>query len=75
VRRGQVGTHLVGKFSGLVGGKTSDAAEKAAEVFAVDLLHREILLAFHFADIVNAADVGVSDLVRDAPRHRGGSAS
>ena len=37
----------------------ADAAQQRAELFAVDVLHREEGVAVHFVDVVDAADVGV----------------
>src|SRR5213075_2832657 len=49
-----------------LGGKTSDAMEQRAEVFALDILHGNEMLAVHVADVVHAADVRMRDLPRDA---------
>ena len=36
------------------------------EILAIHVLHRKERGAVHFADVVNAADVGMRDLARDA---------
>ena len=57
---------LAREIEGLVGGQPADAAQERAQVLAIDVLHRKVGLAVNFAEIVNAADVGVRDLARDA---------
>ena len=66
VRGGQAGADPAGDFQRLVGGQAADAAQQRAEVFAVDVLHRKVRLAFDFAEVVNAADIGMRDLAGDA---------
>ena len=51
---------------GLVDGQAADAAEEGAEIFAIHELHGNVMQAFGDADVVDAADVGVGDLARDA---------
>ena len=51
---------------GLVDGQASDAAEQRAEIFAIHELHGNVMQSFGDADVVDAADVGVGDLARDA---------
>ena len=66
VRGGQAGAQLARDLDRLVGRQAADAAQQRAEVFAIHVLHRQVRLAVHFAEIVNAADVGMRDLARDA---------
>ena len=63
---GQPGAEFAGGLDGLVDGQASDAAEEGAEIFAIDELHGDVMQAFGDADVVDAADVGVGDLARDA---------
>ena len=65
VRRRQPGAQLGRRFDSLVRRKAADAREQRRQVFAVHVLHGEERHALHFADIVNAAHVGVGD----QPRH------
>ena len=44
--------------------KAADAFERRCEIFAVDVLHREVQIAFDLADVVDATDVGVRDVPR-----------
>ena len=66
VRGGDARAQLARELRGFVGGKTPDAAQQAAQILAVDVLHRKIRLAVHLADVVNAADVLMRNLARDA---------
>ena len=66
VRGREPGAQLAGDLERLVGGKPPDAPQQRAEVLAVDVLHREEVQAFHFAEIVDAADVRMRHLARDA---------
>ena len=50
----------------LVRREPADALQERGEVLAVHVLHREEVLAVDLADVVDAADVGVRDLARDA---------
>ena len=50
----------------LVHGQVADPLEEGREVFAVHVLHREKMAALDLADVVNAADVRVRDLTREA---------
>lgn len=45
--------------------QASDAAQQGTKVLAVHVFHRKEREAVYFADIVNPADVGVRNLVRD----------
>ena len=47
-------------------GQASDAAQERAEVLAIHELHGDVVEAFGDADVVDAADVGVRHLARDA---------
>ena len=46
--------------------QTADAFQKRRQILAVDVFHREEVAAFEFADIVDAADVGMRNLPGDA---------
>ena len=59
VRRGHARAELARDLEGLVGGQAADALEQRREVFAVHVLHGDELHAVDFADIVDAADVGM----------------
>ena len=49
-----------------IGGQPADAAQQASQIFAIHVFHRKEHLAVDFAEIVNAADVGMRNLARDA---------
>ena len=66
VRRCQAGAELARRFQGLIGGQPADAQQQVGEVFAVHVFHGNERHAFDFADIVDAAHVGVRDLAGDA---------
>ena len=66
VRGGQARAQLARDFDGFVGRQAADAAQQRSQVFAIHVLHRQVRLAVDFAEIVNAADIGVRDLARDA---------
>ena len=66
VRRRQPGADLPRHVERLVRRKTSDALEQRGEVLAVDVLHREEVLAVDLGDVVHPAHVGVRDLARGA---------
>ena len=42
--------------------QASDALQKRRKIFAVDVLHREKVAALEFADVVDAADIGMRNL-------------
>jgi hypothetical protein len=46
--------------------KAADAFQKRCKVFAVDIFHCKKVAAFEFADVVNAADIGMRDLAGNA---------
>ena len=60
------GAELARRLDGLVGGQPSDAQEQGSEVFAVHVLHGDERHAFDFADVVDAADVGMRHQARHA---------
>jgi len=60
------GAELPRDLHRLVSGQTADAAQQRREILAVDVLHREVVLAVGLADVENAADVGVGYLARGA---------
>ncbi len=62
VSRRQARTKLPSDLNPLVPWQPADAAQQALQVLAVDVFHREEVLAVYFVDIVNPADVWVRDL-------------
>ncbi len=66
VRRRKSGAELAGGLDCLVRGQSPDAQEQRRKVFAVHILHGDERHAFDFADVVNAADVGVRYQARHA---------
>ena len=66
VGRRETGAELARSAPPCPRGRPADAAQQRGQVLAVDVLHREVVLAVDFADVVDAADVGVGDLARDA---------
>ena len=66
VRGGQPGAQLPRHLGRLVRRQPADAPQQRGQVLAVDVLHRQEHVAVGFADVVDAADVGVADLPRDA---------
>jgi hypothetical protein len=62
VGRRQAGAKLLGNLQPLVHGQSADAAQQSLQVLAVDVLHRQEMLAAHLVDIVNPANVGMRDL-------------
>jgi len=59
VRRGQPRARLPRHLEGAVLRKAADAAEQRREILAVHLLHRQERVAFEFADVGDAAHVGM----------------
>ena len=66
VRRRHAGAELPRELDGLVLRDAADAAQQRRKVFAVDVLHREETAALGVAEVVEAADVLVRHLPRDA---------
>ena len=66
VRGGQTRAELARDLQRLIGGQPADAAQQRAEIFAIDVFHGKKRLAVDFADVVDAADIGMRDLARDA---------
>ncbi|HEV7428635.1 MAG TPA: hypothetical protein VGQ46_19945 [Thermoanaerobaculia bacterium] len=66
VRGGEAGGKSARDLDGLVMREPADALEQARKVFAVDLLHGHEMRAVPFADVVDAADVGMRDLPPEA---------
>jgi hypothetical protein len=62
VDRGQTGTELPGDLHRLVARRTPDALQQTTEVFTVDVLHGQEVLAVDLTHVVDPADVGVRDL-------------
>ena len=63
---GESRAQLARDVGGFVFRESANPAERAREVFPVDVLHREIQEAVGLADVVDAAHVGVGDLPRGA---------
>ncbi len=63
---GEAGAELAGHFEGLVLRQTADAFQQCREVLAIDVLHGKVGLTVDFAEVVDAADVGVGNLAGDA---------
>lgn len=66
VCRGKSRAQFARDLDRFVSGQASDAEQQAAEVFPIHIFHRKERGAVDFADIVNAADVGMRNLARDA---------
>jgi hypothetical protein len=66
VCRRQPGTQLLRDVDCLVSGQVADALQERCQVLAVNVLHREEVTAVEFADVVDAADIRMRDLARDA---------
>ena len=62
----QTSAELAGDLERLVAGQPADAPQQRAEVLAIEVLHGEEIKPLHFAQIVDAADIGVRHLARDA---------
>ena len=66
---GEARANLARDVERLVGRQAADAQQQRSEILAVDVLHREEVLApisDGLADVEHAADVRVRDLARDA---------
>ena len=66
VRRRQPRANFTGRLHGLICWQTADTRQQRRQIFAVHILHGEERRAPEFADIVDAADVRVRNLARDA---------
>ena len=66
MRGGESGAQLARNFQSLVFGQAADAAQERAQILAIDVFHREKEIAVEFAEIVDAAHVGMRDAARDA---------
>ena len=66
VRGRETGTELTRRLDGLVRGQAADAPEQRGEILAVDVLHRQEVLAVGLGQVIDPADVRVRDLARDA---------
>ncbi len=62
VRGGEAGADLVRGLQRLVRGQAADASQQRRKILAVDVLHREKVLAVDFSDVVDTAHVGVRNL-------------
>ena len=66
VRGGDAGAELPRDLHRLVLRQPADPAQQRRQVLAVDVLHRQEAVAVGLAEVVEAADVLVRDLPRDA---------
>jgi len=66
MRRLQARAELPRDLDRFVFGQPSDASEQGCEIFAVDVLHRQEVPAVGLSDVMDATDVGVCDLERQA---------
>jgi hypothetical protein len=62
MRRSEPSADLVSGFQSLVGGQASDSPQQRGKVLAIDVFHGEKVLAFHFPDVVNTANIRMRDL-------------
>jgi hypothetical protein len=62
VSRRQTRAKLLGNLDALVPGQTPDAAQQTFQILAVDVLHRQKVLAIHLVDVIDPANVGMSEL-------------
>jgi hypothetical protein len=65
VRRRETGAELACELERLVRWQPADAPQQRREILAVDVLHREEVLAAGFADVVYAAHVRMGNLPRE----------
>ena len=65
VGRRETGAELACELERLVRRQPADAPQQRREILAVDVLHREEVLAAGFADVVHAAHVRMRDLPRE----------
>jgi hypothetical protein len=63
---GQSSAQLSRHLNRLVRRQPPDTPQQRRQVLTVDVLHRQEWLAVRFREIVDAADVGMGDLTRDA---------
>src|SRR5690348_7765617 len=63
---GEPGTKLPRDVDRLVLRKAANAVEQGREIFAVHILHAQKRMISGFADVENAADIGVRNLTRYA---------
>ena len=66
VRRREARADVARQRQRLVGREASDAPEQRGEVFAIDVLHGDEVIAVDFNHVVQATDVRVRDLPADA---------
>ena len=64
--RGQTGAELASDFNGLVGRQPANSPQQRVQILTVDVFHRQVRKAFHFAEVVNPADIDVRHLACDA---------
>ncbi len=66
VGSGEPRAKLARDVESLIHGKPADPADETTEILAVDVLHGKEVQAIDLAEIVDAADVGVSHLTGEA---------
>jgi len=66
MRRRDTGTEFARNLESFILRQAADAPHQRAEVLTVHVLHREVRLAFDITEIVDAANVGMRNLPRDA---------
>ena len=66
VRRREPCANLTGELDGLVLRQPPDTAQQRGKILAVDILHREEVQTLDHTEIVDAADIGMRHLARDA---------
>ena len=65
VRGRQPRAQLPGDLDPFVDRQSADAFQQRGQIFPVHVLHRQIQLAVRFADVVDAAHVGMRELARE----------
>ncbi len=66
VSRGQARAKLARDFERFVRRQTADAAKQGVQVLAVHVFHGNVGQALRFADVIDAANIGMRDLARDS---------
>jgi hypothetical protein len=62
----ETGAQFAGNLHGLIRRESSNASQQRVQIFAIDVFHRKVRKAFHLTDVINAANIGMRDLARDA---------
>src|SRR5579863_54797 len=65
MRCGQTGTELARNVESFIFGKASNASQQRRQIFAVNILHGEEVVALDIAHVVHAANIGVRNASRD----------